>query len=673
MKRLTIFIVILLLFSLSISTISFANSNEMVALGTWRNSLDGYLKYSNGYYLDIEELGILDSGADILNRVANVLFSGISTLGYAVSALFVHCFNFDISELLGDEINAIQSAMKNSIFDSFFILAFAFAAIEFLKKLIQRNISGIFSDFMKILSIILLSYFVVSHSAIALSGATEIAKDIGTSAISALKGGMERKDISIEISESLWKSLVHDPWVTLEFQNYDASESEIKAILKKSPNSSARQAIIQSYVSEEGDGPFNKNLGAWRIGIMIVYIIPFFIKCAVFMLMAIMQLAFQVMAVFYVLMAPVILLMALVPALGGINLIFNWFKKIVESQLMILIITFLIGIVTTVDSLLYSKRSEFGWLIVVLIEAFISIIVLFNYKTILSEFGRINKSSEALMNPTSKALETTSGAVIGAAGYIAGKMPPLPSLAGTSNQQNSSNKTLGEGNNNIRGRIQAQIEEESPAVSQGIPMPDYISVTEMRHIEMYRGGTPYQHAQEAAERDDAHNPVERPMMPHNTVIEVTAEPINVSDTDTHSADRPNAAEQMADSSSSAPAENRPTTAEKPPATVFSASTVNSQPVIQNASAGDSPAEQPQHTVHADFAAANVSASGARGNIERPTLSQLDTTPPAPKSPPQRPSAPERPQKAAYTPHTPAVPHVNSVSSSAAASRPNTPR
>lgn len=103
---------------------------------------------------------------------------------------------------------------------------------------------------------------------------------------------------------------------------------------------------------------------------------------------------------------------------------------------------------------------------------------------------------------------------------------------------------------------------------------EYISVTEMRHIEMYRGGTPYQHAHEAVERDDAHNPVERPMMPHNTVIEVTAEPINVSDTATHSTARPNAAEQITDSGSDTPAANRPTTAEKPPATVFSASAAN---------------------------------------------------------------------------------------------------
>ncbi|MBP1578272.1 MAG: hypothetical protein J6C75_07310, partial [Oscillospiraceae bacterium] len=344
-KSISILILITLVISLMTVTASAADdsNDSMVSFGKYNSS--GYLGYYANYALDIEELGILDSGADMLNRVANLIFTGIATLGYAVSALFIHCFNFDISELLGNEINAIQSAMKSSIFDSFFILAFAFCAIEFLKKLMRRNISGLLSDFAKVLCIILLSYFVVSHSALALSGATEIAKDIGASAISALNGGQSKETISESIAENLWKSLVHDPWVTLEFQNYNASESLIKDILSETPNTTERQDIIQSYVSEDGDGPFNKNLGAWRIGIMIIYIIPFFIKCAVFMIMAIMQLAFQVMAVFYVLMAPIILLMALVPALGGLNLIFSWFKKIVESQLMILIITFLIGVV----------------------------------------------------------------------------------------------------------------------------------------------------------------------------------------------------------------------------------------------------------------------------------------------------------------------------------------
>lgn len=684
-KIISVIILILLVVSIMTVTVSADDSKNdgMVSFGKFERTIGGYLQYYDGYFLDIEELGILDSGADILNRVANVIFSGIAALGYAVSALFIHCFNFDISELLGNEINAIQSAMKSSIFDTFFILAFAFAAIEFLKKLLQRNISGILGDFAKIMSIILLSYFVVSHSAIALSGATEIAKDIGASAISALNGGKGRENVSIEISESLWKSLVHDPWVTLEFQNNKMSESQITEILEISPynNPDKRQALIQSYVDPDNEaGLFNKNLGAWRIGIMIVYIIPFLIKCAVFMIMAIMQLAFQVMALFYVLLAPIILLMALVPALGGIDLIFRWFKKIVESQLMILIITFLIGIVTTVDSLLYSKRSEFGWLIVVLIEAFISVIVLFNYKTILAEFGMINKTSSTVMGPTGKALDVTGSAVMGAAGAVAGaagaisrKMPSLSSFYDESNDtqhQYGSNKVLGQGSNNIRSRIQTQMEAEPPAVSQAIPLPsipEQSSVTEARHIEIHRGSTPYL---DAMERGDAHTPAERPMMPHNVVPESVNEPASISEI--HNAARPLAAEQIADSDSPSPTISRPTTAEEPSTAVFSASAANFPSVKQNASAADSPAEQ-QHTVHADFAAASVSASGARGNIERPTLSQLDTAPPAPKSPPQRPSATERPQKAAYTPRTPAAPRVTPSSSSAQAPRPNTPR
>ncbi len=396
MKKVIVFILaaVLLSFTLATPAAAFDSVGQIKEF----NELDGdyqYLrdKYRDNYYLDIEELGILDSGPAIVNDMANVLFSVVSFLGYCIVAFFYFCFSFDINELFGTQIEAIQAVTKNSIFDSFFILAFAFAAWELAKKLFRRNLSGMMIDGAKIVVILLLSSFVVRYSATTLTAATNITKDLGVAALSGLSGGTSTDTTSyaVSVSASLWKSLVHDPWVTFEFGSDGGSESDIQDILSQQPGSEARQAIIQDFAEDESINLFNKDVGRWRVGGILVYLIPFLVKSAVFVLMAVIQIAFQVMALFFVLLAPVILLMSLVPALGGIDLITLWLKKVFETQLMILIITFLIGVIVKVDALLYSKTPDLGWMIVILMETLISLIVFFNYKSIISGLGKVNK------------------------------------------------------------------------------------------------------------------------------------------------------------------------------------------------------------------------------------------------------------------------------------------
>ncbi len=398
MKRIIVFVLtaVLVAFSIAMPAAAFDSVGQIKEF----NELDGnyqYLteKYRDNYYLDIEELGILDSGPAIVNDMANVLFSVVSFLGYCIVAFFYFCFSFDINELFGTQIEAIQAVTKNSIFDSFFILAFAFAAWELAKKLFRRNLSGMMIDGAKIVVILLLSSFVVRYSATTLTAATNITKDLGVAALSGLSGGTSTATTSyaVSVSASLWKSLVHDPWVTFEFGSDGGSESDIQDILSKQPGSEARQAIIQDFAEDEDESTnlFNKDVGRWRVGGILVYLIPFLVKSAVFVLMAVIQIAFQVMALFFVLLAPVILLMSLVPALGGIDLITLWLKKVFETQLMILIITFLIGVIVKVDALLYSKTPDLGWMIVILMETLISLIVSFNYKSIISGLGKVNK------------------------------------------------------------------------------------------------------------------------------------------------------------------------------------------------------------------------------------------------------------------------------------------
>lgn len=370
MKRL-FFILLILFFSFNIGfpATVYASSAIKITDDDALNNLDGdgkYLgnSYRDNYYLDIEKTDVFEAGDYMLNQIANALFSIIKTLGFAASVFFYHVMVFDVSEVFATEINTIQSALKLSIFDSFFILAFAASAWSLMKRLTKRDLSGLVIEIGKILCIFLLSSFVVTHSATALSATTSITKDISVSALMNInqQGNVSVESYAANASGMIWKSLVHAPWKSLEFEGGSDDESHVEAFLSTSPGTPDRTELVENYRGSNGNA-MSKSKGVGRIGFLIVYLIPFLVKSGIYMFIAILQLAFQVMAVFYILLAPVILLLSLVPAFGGIELVSSWLKKILETQIMMLIITFILGIIISLDSFLYSKSSDYGWFI----------------------------------------------------------------------------------------------------------------------------------------------------------------------------------------------------------------------------------------------------------------------------------------------------------------------
>ncbi|WP_101698695.1 CD3337/EF1877 family mobilome membrane protein [Clostridium minihomine] len=355
--------------------------------------------YRENYYLDIEKTGLLEVGEKTFNQIANVLFSVITTLAYLVTTIFYFSMDLDISSLFAAQIDGIQAALKSSIFDTFFVLAFCGAAWALAKKLAKRDMVGIIIDTGKILTIILLSALVVTHSSAALSGATSITKSISISALMDLNMRDSNQNSTSQFAaaagSTIWTSLVHDPWISLEFGSSTPTQSEIDKFLTTTRGTEEREQIVENYRNDHSSNKstMSKDLGIQRIGFLLVYLIPFLIKSAVYLFLSVLQLAFQVMAVFYVFLAPIILLLALLPAFGGIEIVSVWLKKILETQITILMITFLIGILVKLDNVLYALSPQYGWLVVIFIETLIAVILAVNYKTMLKGMGKVTKAT----------------------------------------------------------------------------------------------------------------------------------------------------------------------------------------------------------------------------------------------------------------------------------------
>lgn len=90
-------------------------------------------------------------------------------------------------------------------------------------------------------------------------------------------------------------------------------------------------------------------------------------KCIVYILIAVILLLFQVFTIIMVLLAPIILLMALMPGYDFM-ILGAWCRKMLEIQVGILVVTFLMGIMVLMDQLIQGMSYIIGWYIAVILQ-----------------------------------------------------------------------------------------------------------------------------------------------------------------------------------------------------------------------------------------------------------------------------------------------------------------
>ncbi|WWR14705.1 hypothetical protein V1224_09325 [Lachnospiraceae bacterium JLR.KK008] len=360
------------------------------------NHLEGdakYLRddYRDNYVLDIEETGVLEIHWEALNGIANALFAAIRTISYATVTLFYWALNFDIGEMFGGQINGIQQALKDTVFEPLLMLAIGACMATLLVKFAKRDAVGGIAEIGKILLVVVLSMFVVLKSDSALSLATNVTKEVSIDALSSVNDSMgmsgNREDFAAQAAGVLWVDLVHEPWKTVEFMNDDVDDGTVDSFLKVS-DPEERAELVKGM----GDAAcFRMTVGFERIGFLIVYLIPCLAKCLLFIVVAGALLIFQVLAVFYLILAPVMLLLFLFA--GYESILTAWLKKMLETQIMILVITFMLALLIRTDVFLFQKADEWGWFIVLLIQIIIGAGLFLNRGKIFELLSTVQRGS----------------------------------------------------------------------------------------------------------------------------------------------------------------------------------------------------------------------------------------------------------------------------------------
>ncbi|MFT8352722.1 hypothetical protein [Clostridium saccharoperbutylacetonicum] len=334
--------------------------------------------YRNNYYLDIDNSSLtywdfFEKGA---NGIANILFSLLCILSYVCIAVFYFCFDTNIADLFKDIINTMQSSLKTGIFDNLFLVAFVFVSAYLIKQILKRNTAEIMSQILKVVSIIILAFMLTTDTSVVITNATEIAKTIGAKAVVSINNQESTSSYAADVSGALWYSLVHEPWEMMEASN-KLSKSDEEAILKEIPESTSRQQRIKE-LHQHDSNIFDKEAGLSRIPQAFIILVISILKAGVMLLIGLIQIAFQVMAILCVLLSMIALLLALVPQLGGLTLIENLAKRIFETQIGIVVTTFVLALITKMDGLImvdFAKATGCGWLICLIIQAAIYVFI----------------------------------------------------------------------------------------------------------------------------------------------------------------------------------------------------------------------------------------------------------------------------------------------------------
>lgn len=326
------------------------------------------------YYFDLEKLDILDTFYTAINAVGNLVWNIIKLLTKLVMMIMYVSLDFDAGRLLSPLISGIQGTLHDSLFEPLFVLAFCGTAVILLRRMFVRDLMGAFGDIVKVIVIVVLSIVLVNKSDSALTLITGVTKEASVEIMTGINdntgwgGGSDdamtaSTKFALTTAQMLWNNLVVEPWLYLEFAGTDPTEEDIDNFLNIAnlPGSENRESLVDNYTG--ADVCFEKGRALIRLACLLVYFIPFIVKFALYIAVAGIQLIMQVITVVYMLIAPIILLLALFP--GYENAISKWLRKMLEAQLGILIITFLLGIIVKVDEELYGMMDSMGGFLVV--------------------------------------------------------------------------------------------------------------------------------------------------------------------------------------------------------------------------------------------------------------------------------------------------------------------
>ncbi|BDU83829.1 hypothetical protein SNUCP2_36520 (plasmid) [Clostridium perfringens A] len=337
-------------------------------------------KYRNNYYLDILNLSTFEWLDKTMNMVINMMFSFIVLMAWFGINIFRFCFTNDIASSFGKTLEGVMTSLNNGVFNSFFMTVFMISLFSIVYQLWKKNYSAIASQLLATALIFALSGVFANGAVEFLSASTDFSKKIGVQAIVSINGQKANEEnettlenYSKEIVGTLWGNFVHQPWVMLEFdgklpltkdkdksETNEKTETYSKQILSHPEGSSEREKVLEDVRKEYGDDLFSEDSMSDKLVSLFMLILITAVKMVILIAIGVLQIAFQLISIFLVLLIPFVLLIAIVPFFGGTNLLSMLGKKFLGAQAGIIISSFVLALLVLIDTVTLTMFQSWG-------------------------------------------------------------------------------------------------------------------------------------------------------------------------------------------------------------------------------------------------------------------------------------------------------------------------
>ena len=339
--------------------------------------------YRQNYHLDLEKTGISDLADAAANGLANGLFSALQMFSMLVCSMVYFCLEFSLADTIAKFITELQRGLIGGVYKELWLFAIAIMGASIIGKLFKKELAEVFKDFIMVIFVTILSIMLMTHSDTVLTASTNITKSASNAIFTGLDNatGVTNGDSYARVAAgSLWADMIHVPWLSLEFGSVDVSEEVVETILSLEPGSADRKDVVKDMTKETGC--FGKSRAWGRLGMLLCYSIPALLKGVTFIAIGLLQFLGQFLALFILLLAFVVLILAIVPHYGP-SILQLWLGKFTDIHLSMIILSFLMAFLIWINKVVYGLSGDLGWLICLVIQAVACILLFLNYRTIL--------------------------------------------------------------------------------------------------------------------------------------------------------------------------------------------------------------------------------------------------------------------------------------------------
>ena len=369
-KRLTAIILCCLLFcGLGVTCYAEATLIDGDALS---NKLHGKGNYS----LDMESVGILETGYATLNSLASTLYNDvIANIVAATCTVYHYCTTLPIVQIIQPELAGVQNELKTGFFDGLFPLLFLAVGFSGAALFLKRNFIRIASEMGYTMLVMVFAVLLGNSTPTLIEACDSITLAVSNTISTSFNDGRD-------VIDSIWNSMVVVPWQSLNLQNHH-NDNGFETIIQIPANTEERQDYIDSLIEgghradkEVAKTVFSKARASSKLGCVLIYFLPALFKCGLYLIFGGLQLALRLAIIFLVLCGIFVLALSLVPQLGGKGILFKWLRNIFTCMILSALVTFLFSFMMKIDSVLYNLMGNDGWLIVILLQVLLMIMVI---------------------------------------------------------------------------------------------------------------------------------------------------------------------------------------------------------------------------------------------------------------------------------------------------------